>query len=53
MIADLLATLGYFGVGGVLFLAFIILCLVKGGRSKKSDNGVSNTSNVNQSEDKS
>lgn len=38
MIADILNTIGWIGVPGVLFLAFIGYSLVKGGNNKKKDN---------------
>lgn len=40
MIEDILSSIGYIGIGGILFLAFIVFCLVKGGNNNggSSDN---------------
>lgn len=38
MIEDILSSLGYIGIGGILFLVFIAFCLVKGGNDKGGNN---------------
>lgn len=45
MIEDILSSLGYIGIGGILFLAFIVFCLVKGGNNKGGNNNGGSSNN--------
>lgn len=35
MLGDIMSNLGYIGIGGIVFLGFIVFCIVKGGNSKQ------------------
>ena len=45
MIEDILSSLGYIGIGGILFLVFIVFCLVKGGNNKGGNNNGGSSNN--------